>query len=129
MVKFRCNKLGRDKGLEGFKSEGITPKYKFLRGEELYHELKHKLIEESEEVKDAQEREEVIAELADVLEVIDGLCKAYDIDKKELIRVKEEKYKERGGFETGLYIEYVEMDEDNSKVHHFRASPDRYPEE
>lgn len=129
MPKFHCNKLGRDKGLEGFKSEGITPKYTFLSGKELQHELKHKLIEEAAEVKDEHTQIEIMVELADVLEVIDGICKAYEIDKKELMRVKEEKYKGRGGFETGLYVEYVEMDEGNPKVEHFRASPDKYPEE
>lgn len=129
MPKFRCNKLGRDKGLEGFKSEGITPKYKFLSGIELQDELKRKLVEESEEVKGEATPEKVMMELADVLEVIDGLCKAYDIDKKELMRVKNEKRDERGGFETGYYVEYVEMDEDNVRVKHFRSAPDRYPED
>ena len=129
MIKFRCNKLGRDKGLEGFKAEGITPRHKFLSGQELCHELKHKLIEESQEVNEAQNISDVTVELADVLEVIDGLCKAYGIDKKELMRVKKEKREERGGFETGYYVEYVEMPEDNTRVKHFRASPDKYPEE
>lgn len=54
MPKFRCNKLGRDMSLEGFKSEGITPKYKFLSGIELQEELKKKLIEEAEELRDAK---------------------------------------------------------------------------
>ena len=129
MPKFRCNKLGRDKSLEGFKSEGITLKYKFLKGEELQHELKQKLIEEAEEVKNEVCKDNIILELADVLEVIDGICKAYGIDKKELIRIKEEKYKGRGGFETGLYVEVVEMKEDNPRVKHFRVFPNRYPEE
>lgn len=40
--------------LEGFKSEGITPKYKFLSGIELQEELKKKLIEEAEELRDAK---------------------------------------------------------------------------
>ena len=129
MAKFYCNKLGRDKGPEGFKSEGITPKYKLLSGEVLQNELKHKLIEETEEVKYAQNSSELIAELADILEVIDGICKANSIDKKELMSVKEEKYKNRGGFETGFYVEYIEMSEDNPKVQHFRSSPDKYPED
>lgn len=63
------------------------------------------------------------------MEVIDGLCKAYGIDKKELMRVKEEKRIKRGGFEAGFYLEYIEMSEDNVRVQHFRSAPDRYPEE
>ncbi|MFA6066468.1 MAG: nucleoside triphosphate pyrophosphohydrolase [Candidatus Babeliaceae bacterium] len=128
MIKFLCNKLGRDKGLESFKAEGITPKYKLLSGNELREALKHKLIEESYEIRDADDCQEVIAELADVLEVVDGLCKAYGISAKDIEKVKEKKYQERGGFATGLYIETLEMENDNPKVQHFRASPDKYPE-
>lgn len=128
MIKFRCNKLGRDKGLEGFRSEGVTPQYKLLTGRELFKALKLKLIEEAEEVQEANDSHEVIAELADVLEVIDGLRKAYGISSEEIMQAKEKKYNERGGFEKGLFIEILEMDDNNPKVKHFRASPDRYPE-
>jgi len=128
MVKFSCKKLGRDKGLEGFKSQNIKPTYKILNGDELRQALKHKLIEEAQEIFDAQDRQEIIAELADVLEVISGLCKAYEIPLKEVEQAKEKKYNERGGFEKGLYIETLEMDEANPGVEHFRKSPDKYPE-
>jgi len=128
MIKFLCNKLGRDKGLEGFKAQGITPQYRILEGNELCQALKHKLFEESGEVRDASNKQEVIAEMADVLEVIDGLCKAYGISIQEIEQIKNEKYRERGGFEKGLYIETLEMEDGNPKVRHFRASPDKYPE-
>ncbi len=128
MVTFSCNKLGRDKGLEGFKKEGITPRYKILGGKELCNALLLKLIEEAAEVRTATDQQEIIAELADVLEVVDGLCKAYSISLSEIKQIKEEKYKPRGGFEQGLYIETLQMDESNPKVDYFRASPDKYPE-
>lgn len=128
MAKFSCNKIGRDKGLEGFKAEGITAHYKMLTGNELSAELKNKLVEEAGEVHEASTVQEVIAELADVLEVIDGLCKAYGISIEDIAIEKERKYRERGGFQTGLYIETIEMADDNPKVKHFRKSPDKYPE-
>jgi len=128
MPKFLCNKLGRDKGLEGFKSEGVSPQYKILTGDEWCAELKHKLIEEAAEVSEADTHADVIAELADVLEVVNGLCKAYGISAEELERVQQKKYHERGGFEKGLFIETLEMAKDNPKVKHFRTSPDKYPE-
>jgi predicted house-cleaning noncanonical NTP pyrophosphatase (MazG superfamily) len=128
MVKFSLKKLGRDKGLEGFKSQNIIPTYKFLHGDELREALKHKLIEEVQEICDAKNRQEMVAELADALEVINGLCKAYEINFKEVEKVKTEKYNDRGGFEKGLYIETLEMDETNPRVEHFRKSPDKYPE-
>lgn len=128
MIKFLCNKLGRDKGLEGFKSQGITPQYKLLSGDELCEALKAKLVEETQEVCDAYGRQEMIAELADVLEVINGLCKAYDIASQDVERARIEKYNDRGGFEKGLYVESLEMDEANPRVGHFRKSPEKYPE-
>jgi predicted house-cleaning noncanonical NTP pyrophosphatase (MazG superfamily) len=129
MATFRCDKLGRDKTLEGFKKEGVTPQYKMLTGKELYEALLLKLVEEADEVRDARSRQELIEELADVLEVIDALCKTQGISMEEIAPVKEAKLKERGGFEAGLYIETVHVDDDNPKVEHFRLSPDKYPEE
>lgn len=128
MVKFICNKLGRDKSLEGFKSESITPQYRILKGTELREALKQKLIEESNEVLDAKDDKEIIGEIADILEVIDGLYKAYQISAQEVEKIKKQKYNDRGGFENGLYIETLEMSENNPKINHFRKSPDKYPE-
>lgn len=128
MIKFICNKLGRDKGVDGFKAEKITPHYKIISGNELKNALKHKLIEECFEVRSARTDEELIVELADVLEVIDGLCRAYDISAQQLTNVKEKKRRERGGFEKGIYLETLEMEATNPKVNHFRATPGKYPE-
>ena len=119
MVKFILNKIGRDKGLEGFKSQEITPIYKYLKGDELCAALANKLIEESHEVREAHDSQEVIHELADLLEVIDGLCKAYKISYTEIIAEKEKRYNSRGGFEKGLFIESINMSADNQRVEHF----------
>lgn len=129
MAKFICNKLGRDKGLESFPKEGITPQYQILTGESLGFALKDKLIEEAHEVGEAYTQAQLINELADVLEVVDGLCKAYGVNQADLMQVKQAKYQERGGFEQGFFVESLSMDDDNPKVYHFRASPDKYLEE
>lgn len=75
-----------------------------MSGSELCEALKAKLIEESTEVQNAKTIHEVTEELADVAEVIDGLCKAYGISLDDLAQVKEERRTTRGGFEKGLYI-------------------------
>lgn len=128
MIKFLCNKLGRDKGLESFKAEGITPEYEILSGDELSQALKNKLIEESNELFNARDKQERISELADVLEVIDGLYKAYGISADEVERVKKTKYNERGGFEKGFFVKTLAMDKNSPKAKHFQASPEKYPE-
>ena len=127
MIKFLCNKLGRDKGLEGFAAQAITPHYKILIGKDLCNALKNKLLEEAYETQEANEQE-ITAELADVLEVIHGLCRAYGISVQKVEQIREQKYQERGGFEKGLYIETLEMETTNPKVEHFRKSPLKYPE-
>jgi predicted house-cleaning noncanonical NTP pyrophosphatase (MazG superfamily) len=123
-----CNKLGRDKGLTSFKAQNVIPTYRLLKGEELGSALKDKLIEESQEVKEANNQQELISELADVLEVINGICKVYNISMNDIEPVKAQKYQERGGFEHGFYLEAVEMEENNSRIEHFRKSPEKYPE-
>jgi predicted house-cleaning noncanonical NTP pyrophosphatase (MazG superfamily) len=128
MVKFICNKIGRDNGLESFKTQGITPHYKLLTGEALGQALKEKLIEETQEVCEAVDLQELTAELADVLEVINGLCKVYNISQEHLKAIQEQKYQERGGFEQGFFVEALEMAEGNPRAAHFRKSPDKYPE-
>ncbi len=128
MAKFILKKIGRDKGVEAFKSQNITPDYKLLQGRALGVELQRKLIEEAHEVQEAQARAEIIGELADVLEVIDGLCLAYAIPKEIVLEEKEKRRQDRGGFEKGLYIETIEMDDANPRAAHFRKSPTKYPE-
>ena len=128
MAKFIANKLGRDKGLEGFIKEGITAQYHYVSGHELCQALQRKLVEEAQEVHESKDHKEVIDELADVLEVIDGLCKAYEISMADVLAAKAEKRERRGGFETGWYLETFEIDENNPKINYFRASPHKYPE-
>jgi predicted house-cleaning noncanonical NTP pyrophosphatase (MazG superfamily) len=127
-VIFLCNKLGRDKDLENFKAQGIVPQYKMLSGDEWRAELQRKLIEEVAEVSEAKNTAEITDELADILIVISGLCKAHGVSVDELERLKQKKYAQRGGFEHGLYIERLAMESSNPRVAHFRASPGKYPE-
>lgn len=71
----------------------------------------------------------MVEELADVLEVIDGLCKVQGISPEEIRAAKQAKLTERGGFEQGIYVDTVQMDTDNAKAQYFRATPEKYPEE
>jgi predicted house-cleaning noncanonical NTP pyrophosphatase (MazG superfamily) len=123
-----CKKLSRDKTVENMKAAGITTNYKILEGKLLLDALNQKLLEETHELMKAHDRKEVISELADVLEVMDGLCKAHNITMNELLEVKNSTKEKRGGFEKGIFMETIEMDEDNLWVKHFRKSPDKYPE-
>lgn len=128
MIKFKCNKLTGDNSLEGFQKQGITTHYRLLNKQDFLTALNAKLMEESLEVTQAANRAEVMAELGDVLNVIDALMNEYHISHQELLTAKREKNKERGGFQKGIFLESIEMPEKHPRVRHFRASPSKYPE-
>jgi predicted house-cleaning noncanonical NTP pyrophosphatase (MazG superfamily) len=49
-----------------------------------------------------------LEELADILEVIDGLASHLGSSFEEIIERKRKKREQRGGFETGIWLEWVE---------------------
>ncbi|WP_409304709.1 phosphoribosyl-ATP pyrophosphohydrolase [Peribacillus sp. SCS-155] len=65
--------------------------------------LMDKLIEELEEFKETPIEEE----LADILEVIDGLVTIFNLDMDKVKSIKESKKEERGGFERRIILEKV----------------------
>jgi GrpB-like predicted nucleotidyltransferase (UPF0157 family)/predicted house-cleaning noncanonical NTP pyrophosphatase (MazG superfamily) len=110
-LRFLCNKLGRDKT----ESRTITQKGKAncrpLEGKYLDQELRKKLIEESREVALANDRDELLKELADVHEVLQSFMKYHSITAEEVEQVRLERSGERGGFADGIYYESVEPSE------------------
>jgi len=66
--------------------------------------LMQKLIEEAFEVWNCEDQE-LVNELADVMEVIEGLRSYSGIARDELERVREEKRAKRGGFDQLTYLE------------------------
>lgn len=128
MPIFLCNKLARDKTLQNFKESHITTTHRIVAGKELVEALNKKILEEAREVTETTDRKEIISELADILEVINGLCKAHAISHEEIEAVRTSIHNKRGGFENGLFLEAIEMAEDNPAVQHFRKSPERYIE-
>jgi len=98
------NKLIRDKIPEIIEADGKTYKVHVADQEAYKTALKAKLLEESREFLS----EPSLEELADVLEIIDAIKKAFDFDEADLRRVKDEKRNLRGGFDKQLILEYVE---------------------
>lgn len=97
-------KLVRDKIPEIMKGQGKEVRVKKLTSQEHLQALLEKLKEEAREATSAKTREELISELADVLEVIDAILKEARISKKEVEKNKQTRRKERGGFKKKLFL-------------------------
>lgn len=128
MRKFAQNKLWRDKAPCLMEDTGSKIYLKKLSDEEYNECLKDKLQEESTEVKNAATKKEMLEEIADVLEVIDAICKLHNIDKNELEKCKQKKYLERGGFYDRKFVTYAEHSPNSFGEKYCLAQPEKYPE-
>jgi predicted house-cleaning noncanonical NTP pyrophosphatase (MazG superfamily) len=94
------NKLVRDKIPEVIMKSGKSCEVEISQGKERYKLLEYKLMEEVNEfLKDKN-----IEELADIMEVLFGLADNLGYSEEDLIRKRNEKREERGGFKEGVVL-------------------------
>lgn len=97
------NKLVRDKIPEIIRADGKECEIRVAEGKEKYELLEKKLMEEVNEFLEDKNLEE----LADVMEVLFGLAREIGYSEEDLIREREEKKRERGGFKDGAILRYI----------------------
>lgn len=97
------NKLVRDKIPQVIEASGSKYEIRVADKEEHYELLEAKLKEEVSEFLEAKNLEE----LADVMEVLFGLAENLGYSEEELLKKREEKREERGGFREGIVLERV----------------------
>ena len=101
-------KLVRDNIPEIIKKANKIPKTRILSNNEFKYELLKKLVEESNEVLESKDdKEDLIKELGDLLEVIDSAIKAFDLSREEILIIKGKRKQERGGFDKQIFLEGV----------------------
>ena len=98
------NKLVRDKIPEKIQRNGEEAVTAQLDKNILSRLLKRKLVEEALEVLDSEAEEDLVVELADILEVLDGILGQHQIDLQTVLQQKEKKREKAGGFEKGIYL-------------------------
>ena len=98
------NKLVRDKIPEKIERNGEEAVTAQLDKNILSRLLKRKLVEEALEVLDSESEEDLVVELADVLEVLYGILGQHQIDFQTILHQKEKKREKAGGFEKGFYL-------------------------
>jgi predicted house-cleaning noncanonical NTP pyrophosphatase (MazG superfamily) len=99
------NKLVRDKIPGVIKRKGESVEVVRLKGDALLSALRQKLVEEAFEALDAKSFDELIGELADVQEIIDGICGALPASKEQVNAEQADKHERRGGFKQGFMLE------------------------
>lgn len=128
MRKFLQNKLWRDKAPEMMENMGSVIHVKELPDDEYSHTLGIKLLEEAEEVHAAQSKEERIAELADLYEVMDSIIALHRINKDEVIALQCKKRDQRGGFMQRKFVTIAEHPEGSFGESYCLAQKKKYPE-
>ncbi|MFC6976005.1 nucleoside triphosphate pyrophosphohydrolase [Halomicroarcula sp. GCM10025709] len=98
------DKLVRDDIPEIIEADGETPVTHVVEGHEHGDRLAEKLLEEATEYRE----DGSVAELADVLEVVDALRRYHGVSEDELTEKREQKAEQRGRFENGIVLERVE---------------------
>ena len=114
------DKLVRDKIPEVIENNGDVAITRIMSDEEYRRELLWKLQEESNEVVNATSREQLIEELADVLEVLKALAKLEDKSMADIIEVAQQKKLIKGGFDKKVFLEKFY----NKKKSHFKENQD-----
>ena len=95
----REGKLVRDNIPDIIRADGKTPVTRILDQKEYLEELDRKLQEEVAEY----QADKSMEELADILEVLSAICKARGYSSEDLLKVRDEKRRKRGGFEKRIY--------------------------
>ena len=125
---FKQNKLWRDK-LPAFReSLGSIIHIKQLSDAEYDMQLREKLSEEAQEVCLAQNKKDLMEELADLQEVIDALCALHTISKGALEEVQAKKRDNYGGFYNRTYVTNAEHPVGSYGEQYCLAQPNKYPE-
>jgi predicted house-cleaning noncanonical NTP pyrophosphatase (MazG superfamily) len=107
-MRLTYNKLVRDRIPEIIRSQGHQPVTNVLDDEQYQAALLAKLLEEAQEAQSAP-ADDLLAELADVLEVLQALVTAQGRSWEELLSVAAGKRAERGAFADRIFLEYVEQ--------------------
>jgi predicted house-cleaning noncanonical NTP pyrophosphatase (MazG superfamily) len=99
----KYNKLVRDKIPKIIKENSKSPIIHTADDEEYWEKLKEKLTEEVDEFLKESNKDEI----ADILEVIDAICKFKEFDKIDINDIKKKKAEKRGKFDKRIILDEV----------------------
>lgn len=92
-------KIIRDKSLKELQDKYERVLYKKLDKKEFRHHLKLRLKEETLKLLLATDKNRQAEKIAEILEVTDYIIKEEKIDKSEILKIKNDAKKKKGGFD------------------------------
>lgn len=110
------NKLVRDRIPELLEKEGFKVNYRVLSKDEYKQALKDKLVEEVNEFLEAETKDEMREEIADIKEVLLAINKAFNLAGNGTNHIKYSKAIEKGKFDKRYFLESVEVITDKKEV-------------
>jgi predicted house-cleaning noncanonical NTP pyrophosphatase (MazG superfamily) len=124
--KFVYKKLIRDEILQDMIKSGEKPDFHRLTDDDFRIELINKLTEETKEL--GAKDSDILGELADLQEVIDSLLLSSGHTKAEIIMAQQTKRDKFGSFNNRVFVDTVEIPDDNKWISYLEKHPKRYPE-
>jgi len=128
MPIFIFNKLVRDKLRDEYERIGQKASFRTLSRSELSTELINKMTEEIREVAESGTKEEITSELADVRQAMEDFMKLHSIDEVDIKKAQQKKFDKKGGFAEAVFVESLELKDDDEWVEYYRANPAMYLE-
>jgi len=128
MMRFRVEKLIRDKLPQIMRDQGLAVFERRLDDADFIAALKDKLLEEAREAHAAADAREMTDELADLTEVILALAEAHGISRDQIEARRLAKREERGGFDRRVYNAAVEAETGLPAADYYLARPGQYPQ-
>ena len=128
MPKFELNKLVRDGLRVEYEQTNQNPVFRELSIDELKTQLARKIIEEANEIKVNSQPDEIIDEVADIRQILDDIMAIYTITEEQVKLAQQKKYDKKGGFANGVFVETLELSDDDPWTEYYRKNPDIFPE-
>jgi len=129
MPTFQFNKLVRDKLPAKYGDLNQKIVFQMLKDKELLLRLREKMLEEAAEIPfETGTREQIINELSDVEQVMSDIKAHLDISSDEVETARQKKFAKKGGFSNGIFVESIELQDDDEWVDYYRKEPSKYPE-
>ncbi len=128
MPEYEFHKIVRDKLPADYERLGQQATYHKLGRSEHAQQLINKLIEEVYEINLTEPSAAIAEELADLKQVQLDLAELLGITPEQIEAIRRSKLAKKGGFADGIFVETLQLSDDDVWNDYYRQRPDKYPE-